>query len=263
MGRIFFSRLIGFVLCSLIFHSGYGQYSYYVFLKEGNPQFAPKRSVDRGAYFQEKDTLWLKGKDRITLVNQNGELFPLLEPRSYTYKDILKNRLSEEQSSFNKRYFAYVWQQFTNRRKSKQQAGVVYREDGEIIVQSPVDSAKIYQSAIWFHWQNKSPQKMGYFFLKDLQDGHITKIGTTSDSLLLHVDRRLLKNNAHYQWSVAKEPFPDLDNLRYRTIHLLGQADYEQMKNEMLLLLKTFTILGFTEEDIKEAICMDNKFCSW
>lgn len=263
MERIFLSRLIiGITIFGLV-QSVVGQDSYYVFKKAGSPQFHPNKKVERGAYFQASDAMLLKKKDTVTLVDQKGILYQLHQPRKYGFKDIRNHKFEMEYTSFTLKYLSHVWKQFTGQRKSKQQAGVVYREERDVRMLLPVDSAKVYQSNIWFRWNNKTDSTLVYFFLKDLKSGHLTKVGTPADSLLLHLDNKLLRAGNSYEWAVATESFPPLTSLRFRRLNILKKEDYLKLKDEVAALFITFKILGFKETEIKDALCKDYKFCSF
>lgn len=263
MERIFFSRLIGTLLCLLLVQITVAQGSYYVFKISGGPFFNSEKVVERGSYFQERDTLKLGNNDYVMLVNQKGELFELVTPNIYTLLDVPNFKLKMEYSSFSKKYFSYIWQQFTNKRKSKQEAGVVYREERNVQRLIPIDSSKVYRSQVWFSWKNNTDKKLMYFFLKDLKTGHMTKIGTFSDSLLLQIDNYLLKPGNLYEWSVAISSFPNLNELEFSTLSVLTKEEYLKIAEEVAILVESFKLLGFTEAEIQQAICESYKFCTF
>jgi hypothetical protein len=263
MARIFFSRLAITVLVLFFAQMVVAQNSYYIFKKSGNPIFNIDTPAERGTFFNENDTLKLKTSDYVMLVNQKGELFELNTPNKFTIKEILAYKLKIEYTSFTRKYFTYVWRQFTNNRKSKQEAGVVYREGRDILLKTPIDSAKIYKPIAWYVWENKTGNNLLYFFLKDIESGHLTKIGTTSDSLLLHVDNLLLVPGKSYEWSVTSSAFPNLNQLKFNALKVLNEKEYLEVKKEVAILIKTFKILGFSEKEIQQVICMDYKYCDF
>ena len=263
MGRIFFSRLAVTFLSLFFARIAFAQNSYYIFKKSGSPTFNVDTSVERGTFFNLNDTLKLKTRDYVMLVNEKGELFELNTPDLYTVPQIPAYKLKMDHTSFTRKYFSYVWRQFTNKRKSKQEAGVVYREGRNISLKIPMDSAKIYKPSAWFVWTNKTDNNLVYFFLRDVEKNHITKIGTLSDSLLLHVDNSLLVPGRNYEWSVASSSFPNLNKLEFNALRVLEDQKYSEVKKEVDILIKTFKILGFSEKEIKEVICMDYKFCDF
>lgn len=263
MERIFFSRLIGTFLCMLFTQISVAQSSYYVFKKSGSPFFSSEKEVERGSYFQNGDTLKLANNDYVMLVNQKGELFELETPNIYTLLEVSNFKLKMEYTSFTKKYFSYIWQQFTNKRKSKQEAGVVYREERNVQQLIPIDSAKVYMQEVWFSWKNNTDKELMYFFLKDVETGHMTKIGTFSDSLLLQLDNYLLKPGKEYEWSVAISSFPNLNNLKFSRLTVLNKEEYQKIAEEVAILVKSFKLLGFTETEIQQAICESYKFCTF
>ena len=262
MERIFLPRIIGAVVlcfaCSLCF----GQRNYYVFKKQGEPVLNTSKILVRGSLFSEADTLYMGTKDYVLLVNELGELFEITQPNKYVYSAIedFRRRLADD--SFTKKYFMYVWKQFTNQTKKKQEAGVVYREERKVKLLSPRDSVKYFSPEVRFTWENTTDQEEVFFFLKDLKTEHLTKIGVTGSTLVLHLDNFLLRPDQTYEWSVSTNAFPNLTELKFNLLEILTKQEYENLKEEVAALIKAFKLLGFSEAEIQEAICIDYKFCS-
>ncbi len=261
MERVFLSRVVGvlalFFSCSISF----GQQNYYVFKKRGKPVVHKDKVLDRGSLFLETDTLTMNAQDYVLLVNELGELFEIDKPNKYVFSAIVDYRRKLEADSFTEKYFAYVWEQFTNQTKKKQEAGVVYREERKVSLLSPRDSVKFFAPEVQFLWQNTTEQEGVYFFLRELKTGHLTKIGTTGNSIILHLDNVLLKPGQAYEWSVTTSSFPNLNELKFNLLDIVTKQEYEQLEKEVAALIKVFTLLGFSEAEIQEAICIDYKFC--
>lgn len=260
MGRLFLPRL-GFVCFLLLSNLAMAQNSFYVFKKTGQPFFSMDLPVQRGAVFKNTDTLTLKELDTVFLINKLGQLFELKEPRTYAYNSLHRYRKQSADDSFSAKYFSYVWKQFTNQQESRQQPGVVYREERNIKLSQPMDSIKWYVPEIMFTWQNRTDTLNTYFHLQDMETKHITKIGTTSNSLVLYRDNLILKSGRSYRWTVTTTPFPDFNEVKFNSFELLTNEAYLELKKEMEALTLALQILGFSEGDIKTAICMDYKFC--
>ena len=261
MERIFLSRIVGVLALCFSCSICYGQHNYYVFKKRGKPAANKVEVLDRGSQFLETDTLYLKAQDYVLLVNELGELFEIDKPNTYAFSAIVDYRRKLNADSFTKKYFIYVWEQFTNHAKIKQEAGVVYREERNIKLLSPRDSVKLFAPEVEFSWQNTTDQEGVYFFLRDLKTGHLTKIGLTGNSIILHLDNVLLKPGQAYEWSASTTSFPNLNELKFNLLDMVTKQEFEQLEKEVAALIKAFTLLGFSETEIQEAICIDYKFC--
>jgi hypothetical protein len=219
--------------------------------------------VQRGAVFKNSDTLTLRKLDTVFLIKQLGELYELNEPRTYAYNSLQRYRKQSGNESFTSKYFSYVWRQFTNQQESRQQPGVVYREERNIKLSQPIDSIKWYFPEMTFSWKNHTDSITTYFHLQDLESKHITKIGTSSNSLILYRDNLILKPGKSYRWTVTTSPFPDYNEVRFHNFEFLSKATFLELKKEMETLIVALKILGFSEDDIKTAFCMDYKFCEY
>jgi hypothetical protein len=154
-----------------------------------------------------------------------------------------------------------VWKQFSNQKEIRQRPGVVYREERTIKLSEPMDSIRFNVPAIEFSWRNNTDISKVYFHLQDLDNNHISKIGTTTNSITLYRDNVLLQSGRSYKWTVTTQAFPDFGKLEFNSFELLTKEAYERLKIKMKTLKKALLVLGFSEEDIKTAICLDYKFC--
>ena len=80
--------------------------------------------------------------------------------------------------------------------------------------------------------------------------------------MVLHLDNFLLRPDQNYEWSVSTNAFPNLTELKFNLLEILTKQEYENLKEEVAALIKAFKLLGFSEAEIQEAICIDYKFCS-
>ncbi|MBO0323533.1 hypothetical protein J0X14_14585 [Muricauda sp. CAU 1633] len=262
MERVLLSRVI--IAIGLFISTGpsFGQHGYFVFNKRGVPKINADQLLNRGSLLSEIDTLHLSLNDYVLLFNKTGELFEMDMPNSYLFSAIKDHKKKFESNTMTKKYFAYVWKKFTNQIKSKQDPGVVYREDRFIKLEFPVDSAKVFSPELRFTWNNKTDQEEVFFLLKDLETGHLTKIGTKGNYILLHLDNSLLKVGQSYEWTVATSSFPNLNELKFNQLNVLNKEDFEKLQKEIEAIVKAFRLLGFSEDEIREAICQDFKYCS-
>lgn len=263
MERLLISRVIGVLLLFFTCSLSFGQGSYYVFKKQGKPVLNTTKTLERGGLFSKSDTLFMAAQDYVLLVNEFGELFEISKPNKYAFSAIVDYKSKLESDSFTKKYFTYVWKQFTNQLKRKQQAGVVYREERKVNLMSPMDSVKMYAPEISFTWHNTTSQEDVFFFLRDLETDHLTKVGLTGNSIMLNLDNLLLKSGQAYEWSVSTASYPNLNTLKFNRIQILSKEEFQKMEKEIAAIVKAFTYLGFTEKEIQEAICLDYKFCTF
>ena len=261
MESISISRLVVTLFCSLLCNLLVGQNSYFVFKKTGNPFLNDKKLLERGSLFTSSDTLYMAEKDSILLVGQAGELYEINSPNAYVFEDVGNYKKELDTDSFTQKYFTYVWKQFTNQYKKKQEAGVVYREERNIEILEPMDSVKMHSPEIRFSWKNKTDIEEVYFMLKELETGHLTKIGVTGNTVLLHMDNQLLRPGKKYSWAVATTSFPNLKELKFNRLDVLTIEEHDDLKHEIKTVMATLQVLGFSENEIRQAICMDYKFC--
>ncbi|WP_143751877.1 hypothetical protein [Maribacter sp. 4U21] len=262
MGRLFLSHLSALTLLMLFFTSAcLAQEDYFVFKVSGEPMLNNSTLIKRGTVFMKPNMMNIKEQDTVFLINQLGELFELNVPNTYSIKSIENFRKKSNRSSLSIGYFSYVWKQFSNQKEIRQRPGVVYREDRTIKLSEPMDSIRFNVPAIEFSWKNNTDASRVYFHLQDLDNNHISKIGTDTSSIILYRDNVLLQSGRSYKWAVTAQAFPDFGKLDFNSFELLTKKEYEKLKTEMKTLEKALLVLGFSEEDIKTAICLDYKFC--
>lgn len=262
MARILLSRLkqVCFITLSTVTLLE-AQEPYFVFQKSGTPIINTEAPLRRGEMIGGLDTLMIKQFDTVFLINQVGEVFELNSPASYTYNIIKDFRKVSDRKSLSVAYFTFVWKQFSNQKEIRQRPGVVYREDRGIVLTKPMDSIQFYVPEIEFTWNNKTDTKKVYFHLQQENSEHILKIGTTSNSIVLYRDQVVLRAGTRYKWAVTEEAFPDFRLVNFNSFKLLTKSEYVAFKEKMKALTTGLELLGFSEKDIKRAICLDYKFC--
>ncbi|MFD0796009.1 hypothetical protein ACFQZJ_00940 [Maribacter chungangensis] len=262
MGRLFLPRL-GFISVVVLLLSSVvtAQDNYFVFHISGKPMLSTQVPVQRGEVFGNLDTYILKQKDTVFLINRSGELFELNKPTSYTYSSISNYKKQFDRKSLSALYFTYVWKQFSNQKENRQRPGVVYREDRNIRLSQPMDSIKLNVPEIEFLWKNNTDVTTVYFHLQDIESNHITKIGTSSSSLILYRDNVILKPGKRYKWAVTTKAFPDFGKVKFHAFEILTKEEYAKLQAKMKALTTALKFLGFSSKDIANALCMDYKYC--
>lgn len=262
MGRLFLSCLkLAVLLFFIVSNSATAQKEYFIVEVLGKPLLNKEILKRRGTAFGAMDSLQIQERDTVFLANELGELFELYEPNIYVYKSIESHK-KQSNNSLSRDYFNFIWKEFSNQKKVRQRPGVVYREERNITLKQPVDSARKYGPEILFSWKNKTGNDSVYFHLQELDSKHITKVGTTSTSLKLFRDYVILKPGVHYKWAVTSLAFPDLGKIKFNSFHLLSTEEHLKLKAKMEALTKALRLLGFSENYVKFAVCMDYKFCN-
>ncbi len=253
----------------LFFFLGYlsinAQSNFYAYKIEGKPTMLLNdtlRKVSKGTKIPKKSSVQLNKNDKLLFINESGELFKLAEAGKYMYNDLKNKTAIKDKSSFTKKYFSYVWKQFTNNTTNKTKTGVVYRIDNIVLMQQPADSIKIYFPEIQFSWnRTKEENETLYFILKEKGKNHITKIGTNNTSLTLFIDNQLLKRGKEYQWAVSKTKYPNFEKVKFYHFELLDSKQFKAIQEELSELTKGLEKLGFSQIEIKQMICEDYKMC--
>lgn len=232
-----------------------------VFKVEGTPVLKidkTTKSLSKGSPIASNSTVSIKTNDKLLLINDAGYCFEIKNTGDYSYADIKKIPASGDNSSFTKKYLSYVWNQFAKNTSNPSKTGVVYRNDNLILLQ-PSDSVKIYFPEIKFVWNLDSEEK--YFFLKEMETGHMVKFGVMGKNLTLFVDDQLLKKGKIYQWAVSETKFPDMEALTFYNFSLLSNEEFKSLEPDIELFKKDLQALGFNASEIKIMLCNDYKIC--
>lgn len=251
------------IVFTLFFYSiiSHAQNNYIVYKQFGTPKLKIKdsiKNINKGSIFSENQELVLTKKDSLLLIDAKGKVYCIKTKGRYTFNQIKKYPVATENTSFTKKYFSYVWKQFTNNNSNKSKVGVVFRNNNIILLQ-PSDSVKLFTSEIKFTWASNFSES--YFHLKNTQNNHITKFGVSGNFITLFLDNNLLKSGVNYQWAIADKKFPNLEELEFYNFTLLTTEEYIALKPNIDAFTKDMKNLGFSAIEIKESLCNDYKIC--
>lgn len=265
MEQLYKIKRISFLFIFLGYISTYAQNDFFVYKTEGAPKMMLNdtlRNLTKGTRINNKCSINIKSDDKLLFINEFGQLFKLANAGTYFFKDLKNLNAIKDKSSFTKKYFTYVWKQFTNNTGNKVKTGVVYRTDNIVLMQQPADSIKIYFPEIQFSWnRDEEKDETLYFILKEKSKNHITKIGTNNTSLTLFIDNQLLKRGKEYQWAVSKTKYPNFEKVKFYSFELLDSKQFKAIQEELSELTKDLEKLGFNSSEIKKMICEDYKVC--
>ena len=251
--------LIALLLCSVFI--GSAQSNLMVFKVNGSPILKVKdslRSLSKGSEISSNAIVSLRANDDLLLINEKGNCYKIDEPREYEFSEILKHPFAEDNSSFTKKYFTYVWNQFVKNTKRKSKSGVVFRGD-KINLLQPRDSIRFNTPEVKFVWSSDSEESI--FHLKNMETGHISKIGVTGNSLTLFIDNEILEKGKSYKWAISDDKFPNYEQVEFYSFTILTRDEFRLLKPDIDMFKKELSALGFTSNEIKSMLCIDYKIC--
>ena len=241
------------------------QENFIVFKVDGTPILKHNdtlRSISKGSLLNNNSRVTLKNSDSFLMIDKAGSLYNVDKTGDYAYADLQKIPADVDDTSFTKKYFTYVWKQFTNNTNTRSKGGVVYRVDNNSLMFQPTDSVKIYFPEVRFVWKKgKEKDKTYYFILKDLKTNSITKIGTTDNNVTLFVDNNILKRDNSYEWTVSETKYPNLDKVPFYNFELINTEEFKKLQAEINNITTDLQKLGFTPEEIKVMLCEDYRIC--
>lgn len=247
--------------CYFVSHS---QNEFFVYLLKGEPYIEQNDSIKpiyKGSILSKGAKLIINKKDVVHYIDDKGELYKVSKSGKYKFKDLKKIDTKKNSSSFSKTYLTYLWKQFTNEiANKKNKSGVVYRGDDILLMQTPVDNAKVYASEIRFKWKavlNKT--KNYYFFLKDVETGTVTKFGTPTNELTLFIDNTILKQGKSYQWTITETKYLDLNKAEFYNFKLINTSEFQAFEPKIKELTTFLKSLNLSKKEIKATICEDYK----
>ncbi len=259
-----------FILFIFISHNFYAQNNnnFFVYRFLGEPYLEINDSikpVTNGSIIDENTILTMNMNDEIQFINEKGDVFDLVSTGDFRLNDLLKIPTIKNTNSYVRKYFSFVWKEFTNNVVARSnKSGVVYRGDEIILMQQPVDSIKIYYQVyeIKFEWKSiKDKTKDYYFILKNLDSGEISKIGTLATSISLFVDGTILKEGGNYEWAITETKYPNFNKTTFYSFKLLNTSEFEAMEEELKSITKFLKNIGLSKNDIQKAICQDYRIC--
>ncbi|RLD28381.1 MAG: hypothetical protein DRI75_06810 [Bacteroidetes bacterium] len=255
-----------FILFIFISHNFYAQNELFVYRFLGEPYLEINDSikpVTKGSIIDKNTILTMNMNDDIQVINEKGDIFHLVSTGDFSHNDLLKIPMIKNTNSYVKKYFTYIWKEFTNNVVTRHnKSGVVYRGDDIVLMSHPADSIKIYYPEINFEWKAiKDKTKEYYFILKNLDSGEITKIGTLSTSLSLFVDGTILKEGDNYEWTITETKYPNFNKTTFYSFKLLNTSEFDAMEQELEGITKFLKNIGLSKNEIREAICLDYNIC--
>ena len=259
-------KSVFFFMVFFVVHYGISQETFFVYKVKGEPFMKINdsvKSVGKGSELNEKTTVSINENDVLYFINNQGDIFVLNHPGKFSYSDLQKTPAIKDNTSFSKKFFGYVWKEFTNKTASRNdKVGVVYRGDDNILMRTPNDSIQIYSSEINFEWDSiKGKTKEYYLVLRDLDTDKITKIGTHSTSISLFVDDFILREGGNYQWCITETKYPNYKKIVFYNFKLLNQSEFESLDDEIKNISEVLKEIGLSEIEIRETICQDFKIC--
>jgi hypothetical protein len=250
------------IIFSILFTNA--QNNFFVYKVNGSPELKVNdtlRAINKGTMIEKMSSLKLSENDELHLIDEIGDLFKVSEVGNYLFNDLQKLSPIKDKSSFTKKYFAYVWKQFTNNTGKNIKTGVVYRIDNITLMLQPADSIKIYFPEVKFSWNKEKDDKPLYFILKDKSSNQVTKIGTNNTSITLFIDNLLLKRGNFYEWTVTETKYPNFEEITFYSFELLDSKMFKALQEELSELTKDLKKLGFNDTEIKTMLCEDYKVC--
>ena len=259
-------RLLIVILVSIFATQfAHSQTSFVVHMVEGEPYLKVNdstKAVTKGALLDKNIVLIMGRDDVVHFINDEGELYRLLDTGSFSYKDLQNIPTAQNSPSFLKESWSYLWKEFTNTLAVRnKKSGVVYRGEKLVVKLNPVDSAFVAGNEIRFEWVPKEDKEKDYYFiLRDVSSGLTTTIGTPSTNLTLIVDGALLKYGNQYEWTIAETKLPEKD-FPFSSFKI---GTKEEIKNSMQKIKQIYAFLsknGYSKEEIRKISCQEFKIC--
>ena len=242
--------------------SSQGQNDFFVHFYKGVPfieQHDSIKPISKGSIIEKDAKLIINKKDVVHLIDDKGEVYKISKTGKYKRKELKKIDAEKNSSSFSKAFFTSLWKQFTNAAASKKnKSAVVYRGDDILLMQNPMDSAKVYASEIRFKWKaipNKT--KDYYFILKDVETGELTKFGTPTNELSLFMDDGMLKQGNSYQWAITETKFFNENELSFFNFRFITKSEFKALEPDIKELSNYLKSLGLNKKEIKATVSED------
>ena len=240
------------------------QDEFFVYLLKGEPYIDQNDSIkpiSRGSIIEKNAKLILGKKDVVHYIDDEGELYKVSKKGSFKFNELKKIDPKANSTSFSKNYFTYLWNQFTNAVDNKKnKSGVVYRGDDIFLMQNPTDSAKVYASEIRFEWKKIPKKKKDYYFiLKDVETGHVIKLGTPSNELTLFVHDSIIKQGKSYQWAITETKYFNENEVAFYNFSILNKSEFKALEPKINELSNYLKSLGLNKKEIKATISEDYK----
>lgn len=204
----------------------------------------------------------LLNEDALIMVNNKGEVFEIVAPGNYAIVDFGKHKKENSKENFSNQYFSYVWKQMSKKEAVQTHTGNVYRDALVDILITPLDSTSTFKNEVTFTWQPQKNVEQYYFFLKNKETKTISKMKLGGNSLTLYVGSNLLKKGNTYYWGVATTEYPDFTRIKMNQLNYLNGEQLEIKKEEMNKLVEDLKLIGFSETEIEEQLCLYFRLCT-
>jgi hypothetical protein len=242
------------------------QSDFYVNTFEGIPYLEVNDSIKpitKGFPINKNGVLTLNDDDVVHFINEEGKEHVINNPGKYPYSKLLEVPAIESSSSFATTYISYVWKKFRNNGiDPRSRSGYVVRGDDVLLMQYPVDSAKVFGAEVSFKWfEIKDKEKNYYLVLKDSETDKMTIIGTPATSLELLVDENVLKAGHQYEWAITETKYPTKDKTTFYSFSLMKDTDLKAINVEIKTIISYLKQQGLNRSDIQKALCEAYKIC--
>lgn len=218
-----------------------------------------KKPIKKGDILNETNTVYLSSISNLTLINSDGKVFNLESKGAYNYSDILKNEYVENQKGLTSRYFKMIWKELTNKDAGKTIIGGVFR--GDVLMEFPLDSARVASSKIKFNWKADESISQYYVFIKDSNSDEVHKYATNGNELTLYKDNPIFSGSKSFDWAVSTKEFPNLKNIPFYSFTLINRSEYERHKSRFDDLISDLEAIGLSTIEIEETLCNTYGIC--
>ncbi|RNC86710.1 MAG: hypothetical protein ED556_04635 [Winogradskyella sp.] len=216
--------------------------------------------VKKGDYIIRSDKFVLDNASNILSIDKLGNAYVLNQKGNYSFKDFISNKESKSSSGLTSKYFKLIWKELRNANGNATLIGGVFR--GEQLMIFPRDTVKIASSKIAFGWKRADEDSKYYVFIRDIENDKTAKFELNTNELTLYKANPIFSNGTFFEWVVTTDEFPNLDNLTFFSFELINKSEYKSLIKDYSAFQQELKALGFSSEDIKNAICEAYGICN-
>jgi len=214
--------------------------------------------ISKGMFLNKSTKVMLGESSGITAINDEGSAYQIKTAGEYKYASILRQKALKDSEGLSSKYFKFIWNEMAGKGSKETVIGGVFR--GEVLMMSPVDSAKIANSKITFKWQEEIEAEVYYLFIRNVDSDEIIKLATSGTELSIYLDSNIDIENT-IEWSVATTEFPNLKNIPFYTISLIDRNEFYHYLKDFEDLISDLKILGLSKNQIEKTICQTYGIC--
>lgn len=254
-----FIKLIVFVACLQALQA---QDSLCVYAIKGTvlkTVLSKKTPLSKGDVISALHKLTILPQSQLTAISKQGDLFVVDQEGKYTLKQLVAFKQKREEKNVSALYFKFLWAELTHHTEKKTVIAGVFR--GNVLMQSPIDSAIITHSRIALEWQKDDHDALYYVFLRNKKTGIIHKFETNGSHLVFYPQNPIFEGSTAFEWAATTEAFPKVNNMPFYTFTLLDREAYEQQKMKYQALITEMKALDYNDLDIDKALCAIYKLC--